>query len=87
MRGKSRHQGRGTLFGKWISMPMMYGEGRHQADAAVTMNTDDTDLWITRSDGLITRSESIISEGRGRTLHASIRYEFNALEAPPSLNR
>jgi hypothetical protein len=33
------------------------------------------------------RSENDISEGRGRALHASIRYEFNGLEAPSPLNR
>ena len=38
MIGKSCHQGGAALFGELISMPIMDGVGRHQADAAVTMN-------------------------------------------------
>jgi hypothetical protein len=45
-------------------------------------STDDTDLWITRREGLIMGSESDINERRGRTVHASIRHEFSHVEAP-----
>lgn len=45
-------------------------------------STDDTDLWITRREGLILRSESDINERRGRTVHTSIKHEFNNVEAP-----
>jgi hypothetical protein len=50
-------------------------------------STDDTDLWITRREGLILGSESDIHERRGRTVHTSIRHEFNNVEAPSSGNR
>jgi hypothetical protein len=45
-------------------------------------STDDTVLWITRRGGLIMKSESDINERRGRTVHTSIRHEFNNVEAP-----
>jgi hypothetical protein len=45
-------------------------------------STDDTDLWITRGEGLVMGSESDINERRGRITHTSIRHEFNNVEAP-----
>lgn len=55
---------------------------RYYVRAELDGSTDDTDLWITRREGLIMGSESDINEQRGRTVHTSIRHEFINVEAP-----
>jgi hypothetical protein len=46
------------------------------------MSTVDTDMWISKSRGLVLKANSVMDAGTGEKSHSSARYEYTNVRAP-----
>ncbi|HKV51054.1 MAG TPA: hypothetical protein VJO52_07640 [Gemmatimonadaceae bacterium] len=49
------------------------------------MSTVDTDMWISKSRGLVLKANSVMDLGAGDKNHTSARYDYSNVKAPPGV--
>ncbi|HKT08210.1 MAG TPA: hypothetical protein VJR24_09960 [Gemmatimonadaceae bacterium] len=49
------------------------------------MSTVDTDMWISKSRGLVLKANSVMDAGTGEKSHSSARYDYSNVQPPPGV--